>query len=152
TPAYDATRQTPDGTYAYMPDPATRTVAGTANLRAATAAESAAALVDLQAAASAAVDVHRDGILSGGFRYDFGGSVGVKALQTRPEDATNWLTVQSSCLAAVAGGQGSAQGVTIRTADNTNVPLSYADGLKAMLALAAWGSAVYGASWSLKDR
>lgn len=98
-----------------------------------------------------AVDSRRDAILTGGFAHDFGGSTGVKVLQTRESDETNWLTLQNSCIAAVMAGQGATVGAVIRTADNVNVALSYADGLQVMLAMAAWGAAVYAASWKLKD-
>ena len=98
-----------------------------------------------------AVDARRDTILIGGFSHDFGAPNGVKVLQTREGDETNWLTLQNSCIAAVMAGQGATVGAVIRTADNVNISLSYADGLQVMLAMAAWGAAVYAASWKLKD-
>lgn len=99
-----------------------------------------------------AVDARRDAILVGGYSHDFGGTVGVKVLQTRNvDDDTNWLTLQASCLAVIMAGQGATVGAVIRTADNVNVPLSYNDCLQVMLAMAAWGASVYAQSWALKD-
>ena len=131
--------------------PSRRWTATTA-VRDLTADQLAAALANNQNAKSAAVDARRDAILTGGFSYDFGAPTGVKQLQTRDDrDARNWLTLQNSCTAAVMAGQGATVGAKIRTADNVNVSLSYSDGLHALLALAAWGAAVYAVSWTLKD-
>ena len=107
---------------------------------------------DGQAAKAAAVNTRRDVILTGGYSHDFGGSTGVKVLQTATaDDDTNWLTLQASCTAAVLVGQGATVGAIIRTLDNVNIPLSYADGLQVMLSMSAWGASVYAASWKLKD-
>ena len=116
-----------------------------------TADEVTAALGAARDARRLAVDARRDTILVSGFSHDFGAPNGVKVLQTREGDETNWLTLQNSCIAAVMAGQGATVGAVIRTADNVNIPLSYADGLQVMLAMAAWGAAVYAASWKLKD-
>ena len=113
--------------------------------------EIAAALGAARDACRMAVDARRDTILVSGFSHDFGAPNGVKVLETREGDETNWLTLQNSCIAAVIAGQGATVGAVIRTADNINIPLSYADGLQVMLAMAAWGAAVYAASWKLKD-
>ena len=100
----------------------------------------------------AAVTAKRDEVLSGGFAYDFGGDIGIKRLQTRDtEDRTNWLTSQAAYSAAVAAGMGTVEGATFRTSDNTQITLSYADGLTVLLAMAAWGSAQYQVSWGKKD-
>lgn len=53
--------------------------------------------------------------------------------------------------AAVAMGAGAVEDASFRTADNSTITLSYADGLAALLAMAAWGKAVMGRSWALKD-
>ena len=115
-------------------------------------AQGASTFGDVQAAKAADVIVRRDAILTGGYRHDFGGSVGVKVLQTATaDDDTNWLVLQASCTAAVLVGQGATVGAVVRTLDNVNFPLSYADGLQVMLAMSAWGAGVYAASWKLKD-
>ena len=110
-----------------------------------------ATLADLRSAQATAVNDRRDAILTAGYSHDFGAPNGVKLLQTRESDETNWLTLQNSCIAAVMAGQGAAAGAVIRTADNVNIALSYADGLQVTLAMSAWGAAVYAASWKLKD-
>lgn len=111
----------------------------------------APSLADAKAARASDVEARRDMILTGGFTHDFGTPNGVRVLQTRESDETNWLTLQGSCLAAVAAGQGATAGAVIRTADNVNIPLSYSDCLQVMLAMSAWGAAVYATSWKLKD-
>ena len=115
-------------------------------------ARPAPTLADTRAIKATAVNVRRDAILTGGYSHDFGGSIGIKVLQTATaDDDTNWLTLQASCTAAVLVGQGATVGAVIRTLDNVNIPLSYADGLQVMLAMSAWGAGVYAASWKLKD-
>lgn len=80
------------------------------------------------------------------------GPLAGKTLQTRDmEDRTNWLTSQAAYSAAVAAGQGSEEGAVFRTADNQTIVTTYQNGLLTLLAMAAWGKALMGHSWALKD-
>lgn len=80
------------------------------------------------------------------------GPLAGKTLQTRDiENRTNWLTSQAAYSAAVAAGQGSEQGAVFRTADNQTIVTTYQNGLLTLLAMAAWGKALMGQSWALKD-
>jgi hypothetical protein len=106
---------------------------------------------DLKAAKLAAVNAKLNEVLTGGFTVPSGDMAG-KVLQTRNlEDRTNWLISQASYSAAVAAGQGAADGAEFRTADNSTFTLSYADGLTVLLGMAAWGAACMSNSWALKD-
>lgn len=92
------------------------------------------------------------GILAGGYSHDFGSPHGIKSLQTRnADDRINWMTSQAAYSAAVMQGFGAVLGANFRTEDNTDIVLSYADGLGVLLAMAAWGASVYAASWALKN-
>jgi hypothetical protein len=100
------------------------------------------------------VDAIRDVHLVGGFTVSAEVSTDLsgKVLQTRDvEDRTNWLTSQAAYFAAVSSGQGGTLGATFRAADNSTVTVSYSEGLGVLLAMAAWGAAVYSRSWALKD-
>jgi hypothetical protein len=93
----------------------------------------------------------RDSKLTAGYAHDFGAK-GVHLLQTRDaDDKVNWLTSQAAYSAAVAQGAGAVLGAEFRSADNKTFTVSYDDGLAALLAMAAWGKAIYGRSWELKD-
>lgn len=101
-----------------------------------------------------AVAAELDKRLTAGYSHNFGGEIGVKILQTRNiDDRTNWMTSQASYSAAVAAGPevAAVMGANFRTEDNVNIVLSYADGLNVLLAMAAWGAALYARSWELKD-
>lgn len=100
---------------------------------------------------AAAVNRKRDALLSGGYTHDFG-PPGVHVLQTRDaDDRINWLTSQAAYQAAVAAGRGSVEGAEFRTADNQRITVTFSEGLNVLLAMAAWGKAVFGRSWDLKD-
>ena len=115
--------------------------------RAATLEELATAKADKQAAISA----KRDEVMASGFVPAIGPVAGHR-LQTRNlDDRTNWLTSQAAYSAAVAGGHGDVSGAEFRTVDNETIPATYADGLSTLLAMAAWGKAIMGHSWTLKD-
>lgn len=99
----------------------------------------------------AEVEARRDSLIRGGFTYDFG-APGPRTLQTRDnDDKINWLTSQAAYSAAVAMGQGAIEGAEFRDAANGRFTVTYSAGLAALLAMAAWGSAVYQRSWDLKD-
>lgn len=100
---------------------------------------------------AAAVNRKRDALLSGGYTHDFG-AAGVHVLQTRDaDDRINWLTSQAAYQAAVASGLGGELGAEFRTAGNQRITLTFLEGLNVLLAMAAWGKAVFGRSWDLKD-
>lgn len=99
-----------------------------------------------------AVNAERDRRLTGGFRYDFGGAIGPKVLQTRDaEDKVNWLISRGAYRDAVDAGHGAALGAEFRSADNTTFTVSLSDGLAALVAMERWGKAVMSRSWALKD-
>lgn len=111
----------------------------------------AISLEDAKLMAAASVDRRRDAAFAAGFTPSSGPLAG-KALQTRNlDDRTNWLTSQAAYAAAVASGAGNVVDATFRTSDNETVICTYAEGLQTLLAMAAWGKAVMGASWNLKD-
>src|SRR5687768_5452844 len=111
-------------------------------------------LVVLKSAKADAVSAKRDVVLCSGFTVpeEVSVALGGRVLQTRDQtDRTAWLTSQAAYQAAVAGGQGSTEGAKFRPLDNITTTLSYSEGLNVLLAMAAWGKAVYGRSWELKD-
>lgn len=98
-----------------------------------------------------AIERKRDEVMSAGFTPSTGPVAG-KTLQTRgDDDKINWLTSQAAYQAAVAGGAGDVADATFRTADNETVVATYAEGLETLLGMAAWGKAIWGNSWALKD-
>lgn len=102
----------------------------------------------------AAINAKVEAVLSGGFTVPAEAStaLGGKVLQTRDaDDRINWLVSQASYSTAVAAGQGEAMGANFRTIDNQSITVSYAEGLNALLAMAAWGAAAMDNSWALKD-
>ncbi len=108
-------------------------------------------LAEAKEALRAAINAKRDAVFAAGFTPASGPLAG-KTLQTRGiEDRTNWLTSQAAYSAAVAAGGGALQEAYFRTADNETVNCTYLEGLQTLLAMAAWGKAVMGASWALKD-
>lgn len=110
-----------------------------------------APLADRKIAMRAQVNTLRDTKLTGGCVYDFG-AAGVHVLQTRDaDDKINWLTSQAAYGAAVAGGLGAQPGAQFRSVENATFTVSYAEGLAALLAMAAWGAAIFARSWELKD-
>lgn len=87
----------------------------------------------------------------GGFTPSSGPLAG-KTLQVRDvEDRTNWLASQAAYSSAVAAGNGAVAGASFRTAANETVECTYLEGLVTLLAMAAWGKAVMGNSWAIKD-
>lgn len=96
------------------------------------------------------VDNIRDQFLFDGVNYDFGGEIGVKTLQTRPQDITVWLGLNTIAALRIQLGQGGVS-VTIRTADNENIQITYAQ-VPAMFAyMQGAASYVYQVSWTHKD-
>lgn len=108
-------------------------------------------LDEQRALKKAAAEAQFGARFAGGFTPAVGPLAG-KTLQVRNvEDRTNWLASQAAYGAAVAAGAGTVEGATFRTASNENLTISYADGLSALLEMAAWGKAGYVTLWSLKD-
>lgn len=98
-----------------------------------------------------AVNTRRDGLITGGYSHEFG-EVGRHVLQTRgADDKLNWLTSQAAYEAAVRAGLGNNPGARFRSAANVTFVVTYQEGLAALLAMAAWGAAIFDRSWTLKD-
>ena len=109
-------------------------------------------IADLQVARRAQIDARLAEAFAGGFTPSSGPLAG-HTLQVRDNsDRTNWLTSQAAYSAEVAGGNGAAIEAMFRDAVNATVTVSYAEGLDALLAMAAWGKALFEHSWSLKDQ
>lgn len=88
----------------------------------------------------------------GGFTPTSGPLSG-RTLQVRYDtDRTNWLTSQAAYSAQVSAGNGATMGANFRTAANETINCSYSDGLNTLLAMAAWGAALFGKSWKVKDQ
>lgn len=86
-----------------------------------------------------------------GYPGTIGGLAGQR-LQVRDDtDRANWLTSQAAYSAQVAAGNGAVAGASFRTASNETVTLTFADGVKELLSMAAWGGRIFAVSWSLKD-
>jgi hypothetical protein len=69
------------------------------------------------------------------------------------EDRTNWLTSQTSYMAAVQMGYGAAPGASFRTMNNETITISFADGLAVLTnGMAVWGKNLMAHSWALKDQ
>jgi len=117
-----------------------------------TADELAARRAAVVAARVEVVNAERDRRLTGGFRYDFGGTIGPTVLQTRDaDDKVNWLVSKGIYRDLVAAGQGAQMAARFRSADNVTFLVSVADGLAALVAMETWGAAVLARSWALKD-
>ncbi len=110
-------------------------------------------LDELKERAKADIEARCDGCFAAGWTVSgTGTALDGKVLQTRDiEDRTNWLTSQAAYSAAVAGGNGAVAGAVFRTAANETLTLTYAEGLAVLLDMAAWGKAIMGNSWALKD-
>ncbi len=104
-------------------------------------------------AARAQIEARRDACFTAGWTVSgTATALDGKVLQTRDlDDRTNWLTSQAAYSAAVAGGNGAVAGAVFRTAANETVTLTFAEGLAVLLGMAAWGKAIMGNSWALKD-
>lgn len=99
----------------------------------------------------AAINTRRDALLAAGFTPSQGRLAG-KTLQTRDaDDKINWKLSRDAYKEAVEAGFGAAPQATFRTAANETVTLTIAEGLTVLTAMQAWGVAVLGRSWALKD-
>ena len=111
----------------------------------------ALSIEDAKTVLKAAIEQRRDHAFRAGFTPSTGPLAG-KTLQVRDnDDRTNWLTSQASYSAAVVAGQGATMGAEFRTASNETITCTYLQGLQTLLAMAAWGKAIMGNSWVLKD-
>ena len=124
-----------------------------AALASAAAANGAAQLPAMKDAKAALVAIERDQRVYGGFTVpvQVSAAMGGKVLQTRPSDARNWLTSQCAYMAAVSQGFGAVMGANFRDDDNKTTTVSYLEAMQILLAMAAWGAAIYARSWALKD-
>lgn len=89
--------------------------------------------------------------MSGGFPCTLGGNE--ERLQLRNEtDRTNWLTFHSVCRDAMLAGAGDSVSLQpIRTQDNRNYSVTYAEGAALMADLRTWAGAIMAVAWGLKD-
>lgn len=90
------------------------------------------------------------------FRLGYSPSTGPLAghtLQCRDtEDRTNWLTSQTSYMAAVQMGYGAVAGASFRTMANQTVTVTFQEGLDILTnGMAVWGKNIMARSWALKD-
>lgn len=90
------------------------------------------------------------------FQEGFSPSTGPLAghtLQCRDtEDRTNWLTSQTSYMAAIQMGYGAVPGASFRTMGNETVTVTFQEGLEVLTSgMAVWGKNLMGHSWTLKD-
>lgn len=68
------------------------------------------------------------------------------------EDRTNWLTSQTSYMAAVQMGYGAVLGASFRTMSNATVTVTFQEGLDVLTnGMAVWGKNLMARSWALKD-
>lgn len=116
-----------------------------------TADELASMLAAQKSALSAQIDTLRDTKLGEGFQYDFGGSDGVLGVQLRERDCLNITGLRVTADGFIAAGQGD-QLLPFRTLEN-KVVMATANAIVAMSNAAFQRvSAVYGASWTLKEQ
>lgn len=111
-------------------------------------------VVDLAAAKAAkagAIDARLAQAFLAGFTPSTGPCAG-KMLQTRDDtDRTNWLTAKDAWRDQRDAGHGAERGAVIRTGSNEMIVCSYDDGFTTLQAMADWGFALMGNSWTLKD-
>jgi hypothetical protein len=80
------------------------------------------------------------------------GALAGQRLQVRDnDDRTNWLTSQAAYSAQVDAGNGDVAGAEFRTASNETITLTFAEGLRELLGMAAWAATIMATSWKLKD-
>ena len=138
-----------DGTSLFLADPdeheRVAEMVGNANMR------DALRFPLLKQAKIAAVNAKRDAIVAGGYKHNFGASVGIRTLDNRSEaDAINWLGLKGIVDALVAADQGATQ-VPIRDAGDATFTASAATVSAALIGMAQWRGAVMARSWALKD-
>lgn len=86
-----------------------------------------------------------------GYDHDFGTLHGVKTLQTRDTDLPNWLALTQIANIQISVGRGNEPLRSIRTADNTNIPVTANEALTVMLGMQNHLGAILTKSWELKD-
>lgn len=108
-------------------------------------------IADPRTALLTAINDRRDAILAAGFTPATGPLAG-HTLQTRDaDDKINWKLSQDAYRDAVEAGAGDAMQATFRTAGNRTITIKVSEGLAVLQAMQAWGVAVLGRSWALKD-
>lgn len=109
----------------------------------------------------AAVDAERDRRLALDFIYDFGETpalddaqtqieAGMRALQMRPEDRSNWQTLQGAALTAVVAGNPT-RIMQMRAEDNWNIQTTAVEVLEVLAAMTAHGEAILFAGGAIKS-
>lgn len=80
------------------------------------------------------------------------GALTGEALQTRDaEDDTNWLVAKDKCRDEIIAGNGAVVGMVFRTLSNTDIPVSYTEGLSVINDLRDFGLLLMAASWAIKN-
>ena len=98
------------------------------------------------------VNAKRDTLLTSGYRHNFGGTAGVRTLDTRSEqDITNWLVAKGIADSMLATGN-DADMVFLRDASDQTFAASAQTAAGALMALLRWRTAVMTHSWHLKDQ
>jgi hypothetical protein len=104
-----------------------------------------------RAARKAQVEARMADAFAAGFAIDEGGLAG-QVLQLRDDtDRTNWLASAHVYGAMVAAGHGDLEQAAFRTAANETITVTFAEGHQVLLGMQAWGAAIMGCSWRLKD-
>lgn len=109
-----------------------------------------------------AIDRERDRRLAEDFVFDFGATIalddngneiaaGVRHLQMRPLDVSNWLALYSVATVAVMNGQG-ATVMPMRAEDNWNIQTTAAEVLEVLSAAFARGSVLTMAGGAIKSQ
>lgn len=110
----------------------------------------------------ALIDAERDRRLSRNYSHDFGETAaqddygnsfaaGFRNLQMRPEDRTNWQTLQGAALTAVIGGQPDLI-MPMRADDNCNIMTTAIQVLGILAAMTAYGSRILFHGGALKGQ
>ncbi len=97
------------------------------------------------------VDLYLEQQFLAGFSPRSGPLVG-HTLQVRNDtDRTNWLTSKDAYRDAIDAGFGNVVDADFRTAENETIVCTYQEGFDTLQEMAAWGKALMGRSWALKD-
>ncbi|MBZ8133213.1 hypothetical protein [Afifella sp. IM 167] len=87
-----------------------------------------------------------------GYRHNFGGSAGIRTLDSRDDsDAINWLGLKNIADRLIADGQGETL-LSVRDANDETFQSSAATISAALLSMAEWRGAILAAAWALKDQ
>lgn len=106
-------------------------------------------LEDVKVEAKARIDEGREERISAGMQYNFPGDV-VGTVQLREQDVRNLQTVATTALSLLALGLDNP--IVFRDAENRQHSLTPQQAAVLTMTVSAFGSAIYGQSWTLKDQ